>query len=415
MFLLILLLTTISSLLLFWTAKRKSNYWKNRGIPGPEPLPIKGNIDLIFGKKNPFSLQLSNWSKKYGRIYGIKHGWNNVLVVSEPKMVKELLVEKFEYFHGRFLCPIVGDVDTNKFIHLFFAKGKRWKRLRSIANPAFSISNLKRIMPIIEDSIKININLLKEAESSGKCVDLHEYFVELAFDIIARIAMAVDTFAYVNNNIFDYIAFIFPWIGENILEPFVRATGQIRGDPNMILIDKCAKAFDRCNTIEEMVLNCVLFLQAGFDTTANTLSLIAHNLVFNPQVQKRLFEEIEEICGLEEGEIIEYEQLSKLKYMDAVLKETLRLCPIANEIVRKRYHKMLRACTLKVTFVPGTGTRGNLGINEYYYPFGGGPRICIGMRLAMMDIKMVLVHLLRSFELERCSETLVRELKYKNN
>nr|CAD2205754.1 unnamed protein product [Meloidogyne enterolobii] len=89
-------------------------------------------------------------------------------------MVKELLVEKFEYFHGRFLCPIVGDVDTNKFIHLFFAKGKRWKRLRSIANPAFSISNLKRIMPIIEDSIKININLLKEAEASGKCVDLHE-------------------------------------------------------------------------------------------------------------------------------------------------------------------------------------------------------------------------------------------------
>ncbi|CAK5087936.1 unnamed protein product [Meloidogyne enterolobii] len=257
MFLLILLSITLSSLLLFWTAKRKSNYWKNRGIPGPEPLPIKGNIDSIFGNKNPFSLQLFNWSKKYGRIYGIKHGWNNVLVVSEPRMVKELLVEKFEYFHGRFLCPIVGDVDTNKFIHLFFAKGKRWKRLRSIANPAFSISNLKRIMPIIEDSIKININLLKEAESSGKCVDLHKYFVELAFDIIARIAMGQrdskqfkseycqivqDTFIHINNNIFDYISFIFPWIGENILEPFVRATGKYRGDPFIILIDKLTKA-----------------------------------------------------------------------------------------------------------------------------------------------------------------------------
>jgi len=54
--------------------------------------------------------------------------------------------------------------------------------------------------------------------------------------------IAQDTFVYVSNNIFDYISFIFPWIGENILEPFVRATGKIRGDPNMILIDKLTKA-----------------------------------------------------------------------------------------------------------------------------------------------------------------------------
>uniref|UniRef100_A0A915NMW8 Cytochrome P450 n=1 Tax=Meloidogyne floridensis TaxID=298350 RepID=A0A915NMW8_9BILA len=97
----LLIITTFSLLLLFWTAIRKNNYWKNRGIPGPEPLPLKGNIDLIFGNKNPLSLQLFNWSKKYGRIYGIKNGWFNVLVVSEPELVKELLVDKFEYFHGR--------------------------------------------------------------------------------------------------------------------------------------------------------------------------------------------------------------------------------------------------------------------------------------------------------------------------
>ena len=101
MFLLILLLITISSLLLFWTAIRKNNYWKNRGIRGPEPLLIKGNIDSIFGYNNPLSLQLFDWSKKYGRIYGIKNGWFNTLVISEPEMVKELLFDKFEYFHAR--------------------------------------------------------------------------------------------------------------------------------------------------------------------------------------------------------------------------------------------------------------------------------------------------------------------------
>uniref|UniRef100_A0A1I8BAS4 Cytochrome P450 n=1 Tax=Meloidogyne hapla TaxID=6305 RepID=A0A1I8BAS4_MELHA len=170
----ILLLILISTIFLFFTFKIKNNYWKNRGIPGPKPSFLKGNIDLIFGDKNPLSLQLFNWTKKYGRIYGIKNGWINVLVISEPELVKELIIDKFEYFHARALCPLVGDVDTKSLIHLFAAKGKRWKRLRSIANPAFSISNLKRIMPIIDDSIKINIKLLKEAQSSGKSVDLHE-------------------------------------------------------------------------------------------------------------------------------------------------------------------------------------------------------------------------------------------------
>uniref|UniRef100_A0A915P0C4 Glucuronosyltransferase n=1 Tax=Meloidogyne floridensis TaxID=298350 RepID=A0A915P0C4_9BILA len=80
-------------------------------------------------------------------------------------------------------------------------------------------------------------------------------------------------------------------------------------------------------------MNLFLFLLTGFDTTANTLSLIAHNLVIYPQVQKRLFEEIEEICGLEEGEIINYEQLAKLKYADAVFYETQRLCPMAAALV----------------------------------------------------------------------------------
>nr|CAD2195380.1 unnamed protein product [Meloidogyne enterolobii] len=502
----LLIITTSSLLLLFWTDIRKNNYWKNRGIPGPEPLPLKGNIDLIFGNKNPLSLQLFNWSKKYGRIYGIKNGWFNVLVVSEPELVKELLVDKFEYFHGRALCPIVGDVDTSKLIHLFLAKGKRWKRLRSIANPAFSISNLKRIMPIIEDSIKININLLKEAESSGKCVDLHEYFVELTFDVIVRIAMgqkdsrqfkseycqiAQDSFTRINNNIFYYISFIFPWIGENILKPFSNATGKLRGDPILILMENIHKAvvkrkeekmkknvkeeeeneenlnnkkfvdfidlfleseaennkiefktnngtynkkekFERCNTLDEIVLNCFLFLLAGFDTTANTLSLIAHNLVIYPHVQKRLFGEIEEICGLEE-ETIDYEQLAKLKYADAVFKETQRLCPIANDVVNRKCEEATTLGDIKIEkgiyvyadlftlhrdkkiwgedaeeFKPERWLSNENIPTEYYYPFGGGPRICIGMRLAMMEVKMVLVHLLRSFELKRCSETLVK-------
>ena len=56
-------------------------------------------------------------------------------------------------------------------------------------------------------------------------------------------------------------------------------------------------------------------------------------MVIYPEVQKRLFEEIEEICGAEEGEMPSYEQLAKLKYADAIFYETQRLCPMAAALV----------------------------------------------------------------------------------
>lgn len=50
----------------------------------------------------------------------------------------------------------------------------------------------------------------------------------------------------------------------------------------------------------------------------------------------------------------------------------------------------------------------NGGELAFYYPFGGGPRICIGLRFAIMETKMILVRLLKTFELKRCLETEVK-------
>ncbi|KAL7080600.1 hypothetical protein ACQ4LE_000417 [Meloidogyne hapla] len=497
-----LLILLISALFLFWTAIRKNNYWRNRGIPGPEPLPWKGNIDLIFGKNNPSALQLFNWTKKYGRIYGIKNGWFNVLVISEPEMVKEMLVDKFESMYGHIVNPMIGNVNTSSMVHLFASKGRRWKRLRHIANPAFSTFNLKRAMPIIDDTIQKNIKLLKKTYIPGNYINILDYFTELTFDVIYRLAMGKqnskefcqlsrDTLTVFNNNIFDYLSYIFPWLGRNVLSPFLAATGNLRRDPPIILIEKIYKAVkqrkeekmkknemeeendennlnekwvdfidlflesenekvelkeysgtfnraekveknDRRNSLDEIVMNLFLFLLTGFDTTANTLSLISHNLVIYPEVQKRLFEEIEEICGLEEGEMPSYEQLSKLKYADAVFYETQRLCPMAAAVVNRVCEETttLGDITIEKGTVVSTdlftlhrdkkiwgedseefkperwlNNEGNIITPTAFYPFGGGPRICIGMRLGIMEIKMVLVHLLRSFELKRCWKT----------
>ena len=74
----------------------------------------------------------------------------------------------------------------------------------------------------------------------------------------------------------------------------------------------------------------LLFLVAGYDTTSNALSYAAYELAVNPQVQERLYQEIEQVCGTDPSSHITYDQLSKLKYTDAVIKETLRLYPLAS-------------------------------------------------------------------------------------
>ena len=54
--------------------------------------------------------------------------------------------------------------------------------------------------------------------------------------------LAQNTISRFNNNIFEYISYIFPWLGQNILGPFVAATGKLRGDPFHVLIEKIYEA-----------------------------------------------------------------------------------------------------------------------------------------------------------------------------
>ncbi|KAE9545833.1 hypothetical protein FO519_010955, partial [Halicephalobus sp. NKZ332] len=79
-------------------------------------------------------------------------------------------------------------------------------------------------------------------------------------------------------------------------------------------------------TEAEIVGNCFVFLLAGFDTTANTLAVTCHFLAKHPEVQEKVFEEIQDVVMDEE---ITFEKVNELKYMDVVMKETLRMYPIA--------------------------------------------------------------------------------------
>jgi cytochrome P450 family 13 len=112
---------------------------------------------------------------------------------------------------------------------------------------------------LIDDSVQMTMNLLDDASKNGNSVNLHRYvnfadkfkknysfFHEMSFDVISRIALGQKesrqfqneyfplmnaTFRQMNNNPFDYLSWIFPWLGRNIIHKIILWTGNWRDDP----------------------------------------------------------------------------------------------------------------------------------------------------------------------------------------
>ena len=176
-----------------------------------------------------------------------------------------------------------------------------------------------------------------------------------------------------------------------------------------------------------------IFFIAGYETTATTLSFCSYELALHPEVQEKLFEEVESAVD-SKGEI-NYETLSKLPYLDAVLSETLRMYPPVIRLERRamtdRYklgdtglvlnkgqeieipvyaiHHSEEFYPNPDKFYPERFLPENRNqIKPYtYLPFGAGPRNCIGMRFALMEAKLGIAQIVRRFRFFRTEETAV--------
>lgn len=179
-------------------------------------------------------------------------------------------------------------------------------------------------------------------------------------------------------------------------------------------------------TDDEILANSVMFMLAGSETTATALTWLAYCLVTNLDVQKKLIAEIDNDLR---GRKPTYDTVFKLQYLDMVLSETLRLYSPATRSNRQVVHDTV-ICGKKlpggvsVTF-PISGMHrlpeiwpepekfdperfspeNKEKMNRFaYMPFGLGPRNCVGMRLALLEVKMAIVALLQRYKIEPSSK-----------
>ncbi|KAG5280170.1 hypothetical protein AALO_G00085750 [Alosa alosa] len=183
-------------------------------------------------------------------------------------------------------------------------------------------------------------------------------------------------------------------------------------------------------TENEILSQSFIFIIAGYETMSTTLTSVAYHIATNPDVLSKVVEEIDSVFP--NNAPVTYEKVMNLEYLDMVICECLRVWAPAPRLERmckqtvvingvtipkgtlvavpvSLLHYDPELWTSPEAFNPERFSKENKeSIDPYaYLPFGIGPRNCIGMRFALMSMKLIIVQLLQNFSLETCKETVI--------
>ena len=183
---------------------------------------------------------------------------------------------------------------------------------------------------------------------------------------------------------------------------------------------------------DELKAQLVTFLLAGCQTSSNTLAFTAFFLAMDADVQERLRCEVE-IAIQTYRELPLYDLVHEIEYLDCIMNESMRLCPPIHLFNRN----CEKTCQITPDLTIPVGMEVTVPVYALHHdpeawpdpevydperfrgpakdtrhpfqflPFGAGPRNCIGMKYAMMEIKVALVRILRKFKFVRSPETQV--------
>ncbi|XP_062548256.1 probable cytochrome P450 6d5 [Armigeres subalbatus] len=176
-------------------------------------------------------------------------------------------------------------------------------------------------------------------------------------------------------------------------------------------------------SLEEVAAQAHVFFVAGFETSSTTMSFCLYELSKNPDTQRKVQAEIDTVLARHEGKLT-YDSINEMHYLECCIDETLRKYPpvaVLNRVCTKEYKIPNSDITiekgtpivLQVTamqhdpqyypdpmqFKPERFEDPEVK-NKPYFPFGDGPRICIGMRMGKVQTKVGLSLLLSMFNFD---------------
>ncbi|CAL7950316.1 unnamed protein product [Xylocopa violacea] len=348
-------------------------YWKKRGIPGPEPLPPFGNfLPVILGKIS-IGDQMARFYQTYKHlpVFGVYARRQQVLAVNDPDLIKTVLIKEFSKFSNRGVA--LNEVAEPLSQHLFALETKRWRPLRARLSPIFTSGKLKETFSMILDCSNTLEKYLDSLVSEGEPIDMREVTAKFTTDVIGTCGFGIDMnamsseqskFREIGREFFgpgwkqalkirlreslsglytllgyilprDETTIFFTKVVMDVIE-YRKKNNIVRPDYINALMDiqKHAEKFDFKITDHLLAAQAFVFFVAGFETSATTIANALYELAQNQDVQHKLRNEIKEHFDTNDGEW-HYENIKELSCLDGVFKETLRKYPPITVIMRR--------------------------------------------------------------------------------
>jgi cytochrome P450 len=404
-------------------------------------VPLLGSLPALTRDPLAFLLDIG---RNYGDISYTTIGRTALYVINDPLLIEEVLMgrhrECIKDASTRELKPLVGN-------GLLTSEGELWKRQRKLASSPLSPKRIAGYADTMVACAERECGSFREEEVR----DIHADMMRLTLEIVGKTLLGVDpgseserisrivetAMDYFDKQFWSYQALLPPWVSTKERRAFRAATRELdqimfaiiararaQGDDAEHLIARLASARDEDGapmSDGQLRDEAVTMLLAGHETTALTLSYAVYLLSQNPDVAARARAEVDAQLGSRPAAIAD---LAQLKYTDAIVRESLRLYPPAFAIgreVEKPFevggYELPKGVQLTVSpyvvqrdprffpeperFLPDRWlTPREPALPRFaYFPFGGGPRVCIGNHFAMMEATLVLATVLQQLEL----------------
>jgi cytochrome P450 len=362
--------------------------------------------------------------------------------VNSPDLVQEILLKQARKFHKPFIVKYTAKEFFGE--NLFTSDEELWQVLRAAIQPAFHAQRINAYASIMVDYTKAMLSQWQP----GQVIDIPQAMMDLTLGITSKAFFGRDLRNETEGSaIVRFIELFSQRLNGFPLPSWIPipSNWEIKR-----LIAASARFFsplieERCQSVEEHddVLSMLIQAQAadttglltnqqirnevmnlfaaGYEVTAYTLAFTLYLISQHPDVETRLFEEIDRVVG-QKG--IAIPDLEQMPYLEMVLKESMRLLPVTTVLSRQATENvMLDGYTVPknsaVLFAPWTLHR----CPEYfpkplcfdperfhpdrkdkipkfaYLPFSAGPRICIGNAFAMMQMRINLATILQNYRL----------------